>query len=675
MKGRPSLARRATPKPKFRPGHAEEKMRSAPWVLRLVLLACVAAASTHAQQWSGIVDPTRAIDWSNAGVRGGIPNRTTVCATLNPGASSSQINSAITSCPNGQVVFLNAGTYGGLGGITFNGKSGVTLRGAGADKTFLVFTSGSSCTGPVSDICLASVDVNWSGGPSNSANWTSGYARGTTSITLSSVTNLKVGSPLILDQLDDASDTAGIFVCMDPATVPSCSLEGNFTNAQRVNRDQVQIVQVVSCGTATLAGQACSGANVTITPGLYMPNWSATKSPGAWWAASPISASGIESVSLDHTGSVGSIGIEIDNCIDCWVKGVRGIDSNRAQVELNDSARISVVDNYFYLTQNSIQQSYGIEPFNSSDDLIQNNILQFITSPLMVNGSCSGCVIGYNFSVNEFYKGSAGYVQASTDQHTAGIDMLLHEGNVGAQLYADNFHGTHNFVTFFRNQYIGNDGACYNGTPPFGESACNSNQVPADIRAYSRYYNVIGNVLGQSGTSSGYQTGGNPVYKIGNGNSNGIHSVPSDALVAATLLRWGNYDVVTGAARWCGNSSDPGWTTTCGSTPEVPASLSKYANAVPATTALPASFYLSTKPAWWPSGKAWPPIGPDVTGGNIPNVAGHAYTIPAQDCYLNVMGGAPNGTGSVLNFNASTCYASSSVTLPAPPTGLQAVVN
>jgi hypothetical protein len=107
----------------------------------------------------------------------------------------------------------------------------------------------------------------------------------------------------------------------------------------------------------------------------------------------------------------------------------------------------------------------------------------------------------------------------------------------------------------------------------------------------------------------------------------------------------------------------------------VPTGLSKYANAVPAATALPVSFYLSAKPAWWPSGKAWPPIGPDVAGGNIPNVGGHAYTIPAQDCYLNVMGGAASGTGGVLTFSASRCYSSASATLPMPPTNLQAIVN
>ena len=39
---------------------------------------------------------------------GGIPNRTTICATFNPGATAAAINSAIVACNNG-VVKLNAG--------------------------------------------------------------------------------------------------------------------------------------------------------------------------------------------------------------------------------------------------------------------------------------------------------------------------------------------------------------------------------------------------------------------------------------------------------------------------------------------------------------------------------------------------------------------------------------
>src|SRR5205809_2033485 len=108
--------------------------------LHRVLLLCsllVLCLSTpaHAQLWSGIIDPSRAVDWSQAGIPGGIPNRTTICATLNPGATAAQINSALAACPSGQVVFLNAGTYNLSGALSFSGHSNVTLRGAGPDRT------------------------------------------------------------------------------------------------------------------------------------------------------------------------------------------------------------------------------------------------------------------------------------------------------------------------------------------------------------------------------------------------------------------------------------------------------------------------------------------------------------------------------------------------------------
>src|SRR5262249_42475628 len=55
--------------------------------------------TSDAPPWTGILDPARAIDWRSAGVPGGIPNRTVVCASLNPG---DDINAAIASCPSGQ---------------------------------------------------------------------------------------------------------------------------------------------------------------------------------------------------------------------------------------------------------------------------------------------------------------------------------------------------------------------------------------------------------------------------------------------------------------------------------------------------------------------------------------------------------------------------------------------
>lgn len=641
-----------------------------------------------AQLWTGLIDSSRAVNWADKGVLGGIPTRTVKCSTLGTAGqlpsfvqsvTNTQVNNAIQACGVGQVVFLNPGTYnigtnGGPGcgngnGIQMCGKSGVTLRGAGANQTFLVFNNDSNCHGEFSVICIDSSDTNWQGGPSHLANWTANYTKGTTVITLSTVSGLSIGNMLILDQVDDGADTGTKFVCQSTSISPPCSLEGNSGNSTRLNRDQTQVVQVTNI----------SGNNVTITPGLYADNWADGKSPAAWWTSSPASGVGIEDLSIDVSGDLGPRGITFFNAIDSWVKGVRSIDTGKAHVELGNSQRITVRDNYFYLTQNSVSQSYGIETFNSSDVLIENNIFQYIAAPWMINGPCSGCVLGYNFGINDYFTLSTGYVAAASNHHTAGVEMILTEGNIGAQIYGDNFHGTHNLMTHFRDYIQGNEPACYNGTP-FSFSPCTTNQVPFDVRAYSRLYNIIGSVLGQTSVHTIYEnytggpTSGKPIYNLGFGNTGGINcpptcfTVPPDTLVRSTLYRWGNWDTVTNATRWCGNSSNTGWATTCNSTSEVPTGLSSYAQAVPSTETLPASFYLSSKPSFFTASKPWPPIGPDVTGGNISGVGGHAYTIPAQDCYLNVMGGPNDGTGPVLSFNANTCY-SQTVVPPAATTG------
>ena len=67
---------------------------------------------------------------------GGIPNRSTVCATLSPGDN---IQSALYRCPAGQVVQLKEGTYTVNNSLMV--RSGITLRGAGAGRTVLVKTN------------------------------------------------------------------------------------------------------------------------------------------------------------------------------------------------------------------------------------------------------------------------------------------------------------------------------------------------------------------------------------------------------------------------------------------------------------------------------------------------------------------------------------------------------
>src|SRR5713226_339845 len=226
---------------------------------------------TYAQLWTGIIDPSRAIDWSKAGIPGGIPNRTTMCATLNPGATAAQINSAIAACPAGQVVFLNAGTYNLTGGIDFSGYNNVTLRGVGPDQTFLVFGTGASvgCETQQASICLAGSSRAWVGNPGTVYNWTAGYTAGTSQITLSSVSGLSVGQLLILDQLNDNSDTGNVFI---NDTTAYGQEGGSPGRSGPPDRNQQQFVKIT----------AISGNVVTLSSPIYMPNWRSSQIPQAW---------------------------------------------------------------------------------------------------------------------------------------------------------------------------------------------------------------------------------------------------------------------------------------------------------------------------------------------------------------------------------------------------------
>ena len=604
-------------------------------------------AFAHAQLWSGIIDPSRAVSWQ-PGIPGGVPSRTTICTTLNPVATASQINAAIASCPSGQVVYLNSGTYNLSGGIDFAGHNNVTLRGAGPTTTVLAFTAGLGCGGPISDVCVEG-SFNWNGGPQHTASWTGGYSAGSTQITLSSTSGLSVGQVIILDQDNDGSDNGQVFVC----DTTSCSSEGGSpgrncsnsktvsgcTGGEGVDRNQQEFKTVT----------AINGNTVTISPGLYMPNWRGSQNPGAFWATAVISGSGVENLTIDHSKSNEVSGTMFFNAYQCWMKNVRSIRGNRNHVWLQYSAEIVIRDSYFYGTINAENLSYGVEPWQSADLLVENNIFQSVTTPILV-GNTSGSVFAYNYDINNYYINNTWQMPGPTWAHDAGVGMNLIESNQGTGFIEDAIHGTHNFSTVFRNQY--------SGLAP-GEL---QQTVPIILQSYSRYANLIGNVLGTPSYHNQYQSSSGAkesacdtsIYNLGWSTSecsNGA-PIPADPLVVSTLLRWGNYDVVNGSAQW--------------NTAEVPTGISAYSNAVPGSHNLPNSFYLSGQPSWWGSAP-WPAIGPDVTGGTGPG--GHAYNIPAQLCYA---GGT--FTGGIMNFDANNCYGSGSNGLN-PPTGLKAVVH
>jgi hypothetical protein len=585
----------------------------------------------------------RRIDWSQAGPAGGIPNRATQCgatiaAYTGPAAT---INNAITACPAGQVVQLGAGTFTLSSAIMFNGKSNVTLRGMGPDQTFIVFTGQTSCGGTTSvnsGICVKAGVTSYVGDPGNISNWTAGYAKDTTTLTLSSVTNLQVGAVLFLDILNDSTtDDNQIWICRTaPACCTDCATPSRTSDGVR---SQIQATRVM----------AINGNNVTISPGVIWPNFGETgKTPQAWYASGPaIKGVGIEALSID-TGAIGGPGgsIFFYTAIDSWVRNVRVVHCKEKCIWIYQSVGVAVRDSYIFdkagtdASQEG-SEAYGIDAFLSSMWLIQNNIIHHINVPLMCESGVGG-VAAYNYTFDNFYNlSSSDWAMGSSYTHGT-CAYLLHEGNHGFGMEQDAVHGQNYFHTSFRNRYEG------------WESGKALQTVPIHIYASNRYANIIGNVLGTSTYHTKYESYpgsaancDTSIYALGFGGNCGGGAMADKADVRSTAFRWGNWDTVNATTRFVSS--------------EVPTGDANYPNSLPTDQNLPASLFLTSRPSWYPNRVPFPPIGPDVAGGNITNVGGHANSIPAKLCWDNGSkttfdNGGGRAQPTLSAFNADNCY-------------------
>jgi hypothetical protein len=717
--------------------------------LFFLILVSFLPACLYAQAWSGTLAPARAVDWSGAGVVGGIPSGswpnctsgqagTTVPIAAYSG-SGSNINTALANCasanPTGSVLQLAAGTFNLTSGIDLSGLSHIALRGQGANQTFMIFSGGASCGGHGAFVCVSAVNSapQYEG---NVCDWTAGYSAGTTVISIAncgstkpavgSLSNLRIGGIITLDEVDPITDTGTIWHCVNS----TCANEGDggivrttgpcsaAYGANPCDRSHQQVVQITNC--TNIGGVCTSGTNITISPGLYEP-YSSSNLPQAWYPTSSVISkyAGVENFSIapistcDSTGqnagtgsnpcNIATYDLTIASAANCWIKGVRALWAARALINLAWESHSTLQDSYLYGSILHLSGSYGVETQQADDNLIVNNIIQQLTDSAPTLNAV-GTVVSYNFSIDSTYGQPGGqWFQASFYLHAGSDSYNLWEGNVGSGFNADAVHGTHHFHTFFRNYLSGWQRSC--GNPQ--ALPCIQQTLPVNVNSGSRYFSFIGNVLGTPNYHNSYQclalstapcnTVVTSIYAVGYtgevaGSASGLGlsfcTTPActatgnyDPETVNYMMRWGNYDVVNGATQW--NSS------------EVPSSISSYANPVPSSHTLPASFYLSTQPSWWGS-LPWPGIGPDVSNGNIGQCSGGTYARvaaisssqctpgggsrvaalsgtanvnPAMNCAYNVMNMPVDGSGSALSFNAASCYDGAPSPPPPPPSG------
>jgi Pectate lyase superfamily protein len=540
-----------------------------------LLLALNGAAPSKAPPGNalqGIIPNERRIDWSLAGIPGGIPERTSICATIDSAVygngstdATAAIQQALNNCPDGQVVYLPAGTY--ITSDTIHLDSYGTLRGAGPGKTVLKHSGG---------YLRSMVDMRgliyWQIAGLHKTYDVLQADKDSQVIMLTSTAGISPGDILLINQLNDG-------VLVDPVGV-----EGKCTWCGYEDGDRTlgQLVEV----------EAVSGKQVTLTLPLHW-TYDAALAPWAYQvdADAMIRHAGLEDLTLTQDDPEVEFVIEMDGAQYSWVKNVEIKNIQRRAMWVINSLQNEIRECYVHIGIDGYgrDRGYGILlDAHSSNNLVENNILSTIDGGgVMTAGGASGNVIAYNYLHEILFDDPWWLIASPSINHAPHPKMNLWEGNFAYKAEADIIHGSSSHNTIFRSRSFG----------WMSDSVTTRNNA-IEIAAKNTYMNVIGNVLGTPGKSNRYEVlpgqsyddwSERAIYVLG------VGSGVEDLKPAATLLRHGNFDYATNSVKW-----DP---------------------AIPDHD-LPASLYRSGAPEWWCQETPFPAIGPDV--------AGYTNDIPAK---------------------------------------------
>lgn len=526
-----------------------------------------------------IIPLDRQVHWA-PGIPGGIPVRDQICAdvTQDPyGAAgdgqaddAAAIQAAIDACPEGQVVYLPAGTYRVTETIFVT--KGVVLRGDGPGLTRVEGDD-------TPNWAILQMGEMWDESNAPIVSVSSGYTKGSTSVVVADVSPFEVGDLVNIDQRNDGD------LVWVTGSESACTY-GSREDGQRLLG---QIVEVTSIDPGTGA--------VGFDPPLAV-DYDAGLSPEMELVHSNITRyAGVEDLSVSDRSYRGdnNANVRFHACAYCWARNIDSDMVSGRHIQIARSFRNVVEHSMVHHAHcyNPGANAYGIAiERQTSDSLVQDNIAYYLNVGIVLASSGPGNVVGYNFGDvmwERNYPNTNWLMADESSNHCAHPYMNLLEGNVGTQFSADDIHGSSSHQTFFRNamdhQHEGID--------------TTGNVYAVAIAAHNRYLTFVGNVFGQPGDVGAYEATENcaeglAIYKIGWPSDCGLGDESIDPLVRETLIRHGNYDYVSGDTIWDETIEEHD---------------------------LPDSLYLGAKPSFF-GDLAWPAIGPDLDPMNGP--------IPAQ---------------------------------------------
>jgi hypothetical protein len=584
---------------------------------------------------TSILPADRTTTW-NPGMMaaGGIPVRSTVCATLTPrgGArdDTAQIQGAINACPAGHVVQLAAGTFIINSGNFVLINKGITLRGAGPGQTTLAKTDGAkpfpqpgAIISPSPLIVVGPAvygsTTNDPAGVVSSTELTTDAIRGAYAVTVASAAGFSPGQIVLLDEASNAgwrtdplgrgeiwasSDWRVVWQKHNPAlrdvddfaadAFPTTPLSAGSWFS-RLDRPTAEVKEIASV----------SGSTITFTTPIHISYRSGHAAQLSRYEYRHVKNAGVEDLKLIG-GDGGNLAFRWAAM--SWVRNVENTVWIGEGFSIYSSFRIELRE--FYVHDSAWVQpgggSYAIGlSFGTAEVLIENGISVRANKVMVARSAGAGSVVGYNYMDMGYINYNGAWIETGLNaSHMVGPHHVLFEGNYAFNADSDDTHGNSIYHTFFRNHLRGIRAPFTNqkggATIDDATQADNAPKRCAGLMAYSYWMSFIGNVLGAPGQMDGwvYETTLTANYKpaiwmLG-------WETVTDTQVSATALRHGNFDYVTNTVKW-----DP---------------------AIKNHT-LPKSLYLTQKPAFFyaGSGHTWPWV--DPVG------ATKLYVLPAKARY------------------------------------------
>lgn len=211
--------------------------------------------------------------------------------------------------------------------------------------------------------------------------------------------------------------------------------------------------------------------------------------------------------------------------------------------------------------------------------MIENNISIKFNKVMLMRSAGGGNVVGYNYMDDGADVGGQWFETNLNSSHMTTPHYELFEGNEAADFDQDDRWGNSVYITIFRNDLTG----FLRDYPSSGP------QRAAGITQWHWWQSFVGNVLGtptHPGITQYEGTNGGDIWMLCWQNND---NTPDGGKCLSTQLRDGNFDYLTGKVHWHGIG---GSGANNGLTP-------------PANSILPASMYLTAKPAFFGS-SPWP---------------------------------------------------------------------